>query len=70
MKCLNKIFEEIYSMRELVEKKLDENFMRIFLEIREVLLCILEKKSVKMENYPNFFSAFGRTQQYISFVKK
>lgn len=70
MKCVNKIIEEMDSMRELVEKKLDENFMRIFLEIREVLLCILEKKSVKMENYPNFFSAFGRTQQYISFVKK
>ena len=36
----------------------------------EVLLCIQGEESIDMENYPHFFAVFGRTQQYISFVKK
>lgn len=44
--------------------------MDVFYEIKDVLACIQKGESVNMENYAHFFAAFGRTQQYISFVKK
>ncbi len=67
---ITKIIDEMDSMKELLEVGLDNAFMNVFGEIREVLSCILERKNINMADYPHFFAAFGRTQQYISFVRK
>ncbi len=70
MAKINEIIEILYSMDELLQKYFANDFMSVFYEIRDALLCIQKDEDVNMENYPNFFKAFGRTQQYISFVKK
>lgn len=46
------------------------NFMKVYDEIDEALSEALEYGAVNLEKYPHFFSAFGRTQQYIAFVKE
>lgn len=67
---VGKIIEEMDSMDELLQKDFCDEFVSVFHEIKEVLLCILRKEDIHMEKYPHFFSAFGRTMQYMSFVKK
>lgn len=67
---ISKIIEEMDFMEESMKQNLDTEFMKVFCEIRELLLCILNKENITMENYPSFFAAFGRAQQYISFVKR
>lgn len=64
------IIEEMDSMQEGLKQGMHSMFLNVFSEIREMLSCVQKRKRVNMENYPHFFSAFGRTQQYISFVKK
>lgn len=70
MAKINEIIEILYFMDELLQKYFANDFMSVFYEIRDALLCIQKDEDVNMENYLNFFKAFGRTQQYISFVKK
>lgn len=67
---IDAIIEEMDSMQEILKQRMDRAFLNVFSEIREMLSCVQKKRNVNMENYPHFFSAFGRTQQYISFVKK
>lgn len=67
---ISDIIREMDSVKEVLEVGLSEDFMHVFGEIREVLTGILRNNTIHMEDYPHFFSAFGRTQQYISFVKK
>ena len=67
---LHDILDEMNRMRTSVQKYFDSRFKDVFCEIEEILKSILQKESIDMKKYPNFFSAFGRTQQYISFVKK
>lgn len=50
-------------------KDMDAGFMQVFHEIYSALTCILETGTVNMEDYPHFFAAFGRSQQYIAFEK-
>lgn len=64
------IAEITASMKELVHQNFDVSFVRVFDEIQEILLNIQNEKKINMEEYPNFFAAFGRTQQYISFIKR
>lgn len=64
------IIDEMRMMEQLVRENMNEEFVCVFSEIKEVLVDIQAKKDIKMEKYPHFFSAFGRTQQYISFCKK
>lgn len=47
-----------------------EEFGKIYSEIEDALAEILKEGTVDMGKYPNFFTAFGRTQQYIAFAKK
>lgn len=70
MENINAIAEEMDAMKEILEQNMNRSFMNVFYEIREILACVQKEQNVNMENYPHFFSAFGRTQQYISFVKK
>ena len=49
---------------------LNQEFRNVFYEIRDALLKILQTGTVLMDDYPHFFSAFGRGQQYMAFVKK
>jgi hypothetical protein len=44
--------------------------MNVFREIMDIVGNIRRNKGVIMEEYPLFFEAFGRAQQYIAFVKK
>lgn len=67
---ISNIIREMDSVKGVLEVGLSNEFMQVFEEIREVLTRILKSKTIRMENYPHFFAAFGRTQQYISFVKK
>ncbi len=70
MKKIDYIMEIMNKVEELLQKYFDFEFMNVFREIKKILLCIREDEDINMENYPHFFAAFGRTQQYISFVKK
>lgn len=67
---INNIVEEMDSMENLLKQNFNDSFMEVFIEIKQALLCVLKGERINMKNYPHFFSAFGRTQQYISFVKK
>lgn len=70
---INKIKEIIEEMDHVLEQMIldfNDKFMNTFKEIKEVLCHICKSEEVIMDKYPLFFSAFGRTQQYISFVKK
>lgn len=64
------ILAEMNLMEPLIERNFNNGFQDVFSEIREALSCVLQGKKIDMENYPHFFPAFGRTQQYIGFVKK
>ena len=66
---INKIIEELRFVQKLSKQFLDDKFIIILQEIAQLLCCIQRNEKVAMENYPQFFCAFGRTQQYISFVK-
>lgn len=66
---INKIIEELGFVQKLAKQFLDDKFINILQEIVQLLYCIQRNEKVIMENYPQFFGAFGRTQQYISFVK-
>jgi len=66
---INKIIEELGFVQKLAKQFLDDKFINILQEIVQLLYCIQKNEKVIMENYPQFFGAFGRTQQYISFVK-
>lgn len=67
---IDSILQEMGRMAAILEQDFDVEFLDIFHEIREALLCLQKGENIDIENYPKFFSAFGRTQQYISFVKK
>lgn len=66
---INKIIEELGFVQKLSKQFLNDKFIIILQEIAQLLCCIQRNEKVAMENYPQFFGAFGRTQQYISFVK-
>lgn len=67
---IKSILEVMDFMDEILREDFEEGFMRVFGEIKEILSHIYNNESVNMEQYPHFFAAFGRAQQYISFVKK
>lgn len=70
MTKIDDILGTMESMDGLLQKYFTDDFMSVFYEIKDVLLCLQKSENVDMEKYPDFFKAFGRTQQYISFVKK
>lgn len=64
------VIEEMNKMQGILQQYFCDGFIKVFMEIKEALLCVLRGETVDIGNYTHFFSAFGRTQQYISFVKK
>lgn len=70
IEAMDKIIKEMDSIQEIILQYFDNRFQNVFLEIREILYNLYHNKEVFMDNYLHFFEAFGRTQQYISFVKK
>ncbi len=64
------IHEIICELQKLYERlKVDDKELAAFLrETMEVLTC--EPDRLDLNEYPNFCKCFGRSQQYISFVKK
>lgn len=67
---IEKIIGVLDDAYDTISEYFDEGFVKVFLEIRDMLVCIQKSGLVEMDKYPNLFCAFGRTQQYISFVKK
>lgn len=67
---INEILQAMDNMESLIMQKFSDTFIKVFLEIKELLLTMQKGEKVNMEQYPYFFAAFGRTQQYISFIKK
>ena len=65
---------EILNEMDLIEKNMPQNFedefKLVFYEIKKILYCVQREEEVDMNAYPHFFSAFGRTLQYMSFVKR
>lgn len=69
MSCISQILEELENIEIYIKENFDEMFVEVFMELKEVLNCIINNKEITFENYSNLFAAFGRGQQYISFVK-
>lgn len=67
---ISDILEEMEAMEKVLKGNFDEDFLVVFSEIKDILLIFFKEKKVEMERFPHFFEAFGRTQQYISFVRK
>ena len=70
IKMIDYILDEMKSMKDILQQYLAPDFLDVYYEINNILLSIQKREDIDIENYPHFFSAFGRTQQYISFVKK
>lgn len=50
-------------------KGVGNDFMEVFYEIEAIIDGLQKKRTVDMEQFPHFFNSFGRTQQYMAFVK-
>lgn len=70
MDYIESIINEMDIMWETVSQYLMDSFINVFQEIKDVLCHMRNGKEVTMDKYIHFFEAFGRTQQYIAFVKK
>lgn len=64
------ILECMGSVEKLVQQNFNDEFIKVFAEIETLLTCLMAGLNIDMGDYPHFFGAFGRTQQYISFVRK
>lgn len=67
---IEKIVKEMNIIQKNASCCLCSGFMNVFQEITDILECIQRNGDVRMDKYPHFFESFGRTQQYIAFVKK
>lgn len=72
IKKVSEIIEVMNSMKNQLRQIFlgEGDFVKVFYEIEDVLSCIQNGNEINMDNYPHFSGAFGRTQQYISFVKE
>lgn len=71
VKEVDAVIMEIDCIHELIVQNFDRVFINVLDEIKEALLCCLQRKNFfYIEDYPHFMSAFERAQQYVSFVKK
>ena len=70
VKDIQAILDRMKSMEKYIKQYFQDDFVNVFYEIENILSRIEKGEKINMEKYPNFFKAFGRTQQYISFVKK
>lgn len=71
----NNIKSIIYYLNNILHimKRIDSKLYKVVIELNEILTTLLNKGdqlNIDLSKYKNFFSAFSRSQQYISFVKK
>lgn len=66
---IDKILEHMDEMEEDLQD-IDVSFLDVFANIRDALYQVKNTGEVEMEEYPDFFESFGRSQQYIAFMKK
>ena len=69
----NQYLNEILEQLDLMEpnlKKFDQEFIEVFYEIKDALRDILKTGSIEMDKYVHLYGAFGRTQQYMAFMKQ
>ena len=52
-----------------MQDNMPESVTSIYIEITNLLLQVIDNRVPNMEDFPNFFSAFGQSQQYMSFMK-
>lgn len=69
MDNIENIISQMDLMWEAVSQYLNNSFVNVFREIKDILCCIRNSEEVVIDKYPHFFEAFGRTQQYIAFIK-
>ena len=68
-KVIKSLLELLRSSVEDV-KCLGDRFVKIYDQIISVLTSLTQGRQPDMENYPEFFGAFGRGLQYMSFMKR
>ncbi len=65
---IKNIYDLLLKLKEKISL-LDERFIRVFGELTDCVRLLSEGKTPDMNDYPSFFAAFGRAQQYMSFMK-
>ena len=66
---LDKIIKKLGEIRHIMST-IDQACEAFVIEVREILEKLRDKKQVTFEKYNTFYVAVGRTQQYLSMVKK
>lgn len=66
---LDKIIKKLGEIRHIMST-IDQACEAFVIEVREILEKLRDKKQVTFEKYSTFYTAVGRTQQYLSMVKK
>lgn len=66
---IDEVEKNLSSIREIIFK-IDKVCVDFVDEVREILMKLKEGQSVEFERYETFYSAIGRTQQYLSMVKR
>ena len=69
IKYIIHILEEMGKISEVL-CDFDADFENVFCDIQRALSDLIQRGAVELEKYPHLFRAFGRTQQYIAFMKK
>lgn len=67
---VDQILMELERIENYIKENFDKMFVDVFMELKEVLANTKDNKKIVFEEYGNLFAAFGRGQQYISFVRK
>lgn len=68
-KCtdINELLEAVEKVSEATDNCIVKEFN---LDLRGIVLALEKGEKVDIDNYPNFNKVFGKSSQYISFVKK
>lgn len=66
---ITQILEDMGKISEVLED-FDADFKNVFCDIQRALSDLIQIGAADLEKYPHLFRAFGRTQQYIAFMKK
>lgn len=68
--CLERILLELKNMEQIMER-INKKFFMLNKEMQEIIMTILKNEhNIEFSNFPVFFNAFGRSQQYLSMVRK
>lgn len=65
---LDEIEQRLYDLRAIMSK-IDKRCINFVDDVREILKMLKKGRDVEIEKYGTFYTAVGRTQQYLSMVK-